>query len=62
MEKPDICKGCVCAECSKSEKNGAMYMCPYKYCDCCQEGAYTRRSCCEVCVPIDAADPADLRL
>jgi hypothetical protein len=62
MEKPDICKGCVCAQCAKSEKSGNLYGCPYKYCRSCQEGDYTRRSFCDVCVALDAVDPADLRL
>jgi len=35
QEPKDNCKGCVCASCSKSSKNGNIYGCPRcVYMDC----------------------------
>jgi hypothetical protein len=52
------CRGCICTTCSKSDYSGALYLCPYRSCENCEEGEYVvKRSYCDDCIPVD--DEAD---
>jgi len=56
------CKGCICTQCTKSDYNGAIYMCSMKLCENCEEGEYiVKRSYCDD-LDTDDLDTDDLRL
>lgn len=57
------CKGCICTQCTKSDYNGAIYMCSMKLCENCEESEYIiKRSYCDEAVLLEDLDTDDLRL
>lgn len=58
-----LCKGCICQDCKKSEHNGAVYSCPLRRCDNCDDdtGVCKLQSCTDF-QPYKKCEMDDLRL
>ena len=57
------CKGCICTQCTRSEYNGALYMCAMKLCKKCEDSEYIiKRAHCDEAVILEDFDTDDLRL